>query len=116
MEKMQRTLIKSLALGLIVMNLVTAFALPCCALAAEPGTPAPNESQSAPARPDALAIAIVVGLACIAAGYAVAHVASAAIGIISEKPEMFGRTLVFVGLAEGIAIYGLIIGIMLMSV
>jgi len=61
-----------------------------------------------------LAIALVVGISCLAAGWAVGRVGSAAIGAVSEKPEMFGRALVFVGLAEGIAIYGLIIGIMLM--
>lgn len=59
------------------------------------------------------AIAVSVGISCAAAGYAVGRVGSAAIGAISEKPELFGRSLIFVGLAEGIAIYGLLIGILL---
>jgi V/A-type H+-transporting ATPase subunit K len=45
----------------------------------------------------------------------VATVGAAAIGAVAEKPEVFGRALVFVGLAEGIAIYGLIISIMILN-
>ena len=62
-----------------------------------------------------LSVAIVVGSACIAAGIAVARVGSAALGAASERPELLGRSLILVGLAEGIAIYGLIIGIMLIG-
>ena len=58
-------------------------------------------------------IAITVGIGCVSAGYAVGKVGAAALGAASEKPELMGRALIFVGLAEGIAIYGLIIGIML---
>ncbi|HOC59822.1 MAG: hypothetical protein KBA28_03655 [Syntrophaceae bacterium] len=58
---------------------------------------------------------VAVGLACLASGYAVAKIGSAAIGAVSEKPELMGRTLVFLGLAEGIAIYGLIIAIMILN-
>ena len=63
---------------------------------------------------DFLAIALCVGLACLGAGHAVAKVGSAAMGAIVEKPELMGRALIFVGLAEGIAIYGLIFGVMLL--
>ena len=62
-----------------------------------------------------LSVAIVVGSACVAAGIAVARVGSAALGAASERPELLGRSLILVGLAEGIAIYGLIIGIMLIG-
>ena len=58
---------------------------------------------------------LAVGLACIASGFAVARIGSAAIGAVSEKPELMGRTLVFLGLAEGIDIYGLIIAIMILN-
>jgi len=57
--------------------------------------------------------ALAVGLGCVGAGIAVAQVGAAALGAISEKPDMLGKTLIFVGLAEGIAIYGLIICIMI---
>jgi len=59
--------------------------------------------------------AISAGISSLAAGYAVAAVGSASIGALAEKPELFGRVLVMVGLAEGIAIYGLIIAILILN-
>ena len=62
-----------------------------------------------------LGAALATGLACIGAGIAVGIAGAAAIGGITEKPEILGRTLIFVGLAEGIAIYGLIISFMILN-
>ena len=62
-----------------------------------------------------VAAALATGLSSLAAGYAVASVGSAAIGAIAEKPELLGRVLILVGLAEGIAIYGLIISILILN-
>ncbi|HXH90138.1 MAG TPA: ATP synthase subunit C [Thermoanaerobaculia bacterium] len=62
-----------------------------------------------------VAAAIAAGLAALGAAYAVAVVGAAAMGAIAEKPETAGRALIFVGLAEGIAIYGLIIAIMILG-
>lgn len=62
-----------------------------------------------------LAAAIAVGLGSAGAGAAVGYVGAAAMGTIGEKPELAGRALIFVGLAEGIAIYGLIIAIMILG-
>jgi len=62
-----------------------------------------------------IAAAICVGFSSLAAGWAVSTVGAAAMGAISEKPELAGRALIFVGLAEGIAIYGLIVAIMLLG-
>ncbi|HXY95911.1 MAG TPA: ATP synthase subunit C [Steroidobacteraceae bacterium] len=62
-----------------------------------------------------LAAALSTALAALGAGYAVARVGSAAVGAIAEKPELFGRVLVLVGLAEGIAIYGLIVSILILN-
>ena len=61
------------------------------------------------------AAAISTGLAALAAGIAVAYVGTAAVGALAEKPELTGRVLIFVGLAEGIAIYGLIISIIILG-
>ena len=63
----------------------------------------------------ALAAAISTGLATIGAGIAVSSTGAAAVGAIAERPESFGRSLIFVGLAEGIAIYGLIIAFMVLN-
>ena len=62
-----------------------------------------------------LAASIATGFGCVGAGIAVAYVGAAAVGAVGEKPEVAGRTLIFVGLAEGIAIYGLIIAIMILG-
>jgi V/A-type H+/Na+-transporting ATPase subunit K len=61
-----------------------------------------------------LGAAIATGLAAIGSGVAVGIAGAAAIGAIAEKPELLGRTLIFVGLAEGIVIYGLIISFIIL--
>jgi V/A-type H+-transporting ATPase subunit K len=62
-----------------------------------------------------ISAAFATGISALAAGIAVAYVGAAAMGAMSEKPEISGRALVYVGLAEGIAIYGLIISIMILG-
>lgn len=62
-----------------------------------------------------LGAALATGLACIGSGYGVGVVGAAALGAVSENESMFGRTLIYVGLAEGLAIYGLIISIMILG-
>jgi len=62
-----------------------------------------------------LAAALSTGLASIGAGIAVASTGSAALGAISEDSKLLGKTLIFVGLAEGIAIYGLIVTILILN-
>jgi len=57
--------------------------------------------------------ALSTGLACVGAGHAVGSIGASAIGAVSEDPKILGKTLIFVGLGEGIAIYGLIISIMI---
>ena len=59
--------------------------------------------------------ALATGLSSLGAGLAVGKVGAAAIGALAEKPELFGRLLIFVGLAEGIAIYGLIVSILVLN-
>jgi V/A-type H+-transporting ATPase subunit K len=94
------------------------------ARAEDPPAPAQTAPETA-ARPaggltvgDGLAmlgIALATGVSVLGAGYAVGVVGAAALGTITEKPEMFGRTLIFIGLAEGLAIYGLIVSILLLG-
>ena len=56
-----------------------------------------------------------VAISCLASAYALAKIGSAALGAMSEKPEIGGRAIIFLGMAEGIAIYGLIIAIMILN-
>jgi V/A-type H+-transporting ATPase subunit K len=62
-----------------------------------------------------LAAAIAVAGSSIGAAIAVAYTGAAALAAMSERPELFGRAMVIVGLAEGIAIYGLIVAIILIG-
>lgn len=60
------------------------------------------------------AAAAVMGLAAIAAAYAIAATGTAGAGATAEKPEVFGKVMIFVALAEAIAIYGLVIAVLIL--
>ncbi len=62
-----------------------------------------------------LAAALVTGMSCLGAGYAVACAAPAAIGAFSEDASAFGKAIIFVVLGEGVAIYGLLISILIIN-
>jgi V/A-type H+-transporting ATPase subunit K len=62
-----------------------------------------------------IAAALSTGLSCVGAGIAVASAASAALGAISEDSSILGKSLIFVALAEGVALYGLIVSIMILG-
>ena len=62
-----------------------------------------------------IAAAAATAIACVGAGFAVANVGSAAMGLVGEKPEMLGTTLIYLGLAEGIAIYGVIVSLLIIQ-
>ncbi|MFZ5541284.1 MAG: ATP synthase subunit C [Pseudomonadota bacterium] len=82
--------------------------------------PALAQGPAAALPPDAwtwglLSAALATGMSSLGAGYAVAKLGTAAVGALAEKPDLFGRLLIFVGLAEGIAIYGVIISILILN-
>lgn len=58
---------------------------------------------------------IAIAGSCLGAGLAVAYTGAAALALMSERPELFGRAMVVVGLAEGIAIYGLVVAVLLIG-
>lgn len=62
-----------------------------------------------------IAAALATGLSGIGGGIAVASAASAALGAISEDSSIFGKSLIFAGLAEGICLYGLVISFMILG-
>ena len=102
-------LIVALAAAFLLFGVVPAGAQEAADEAAE------TEQQEAIPSGVAIGAGLATGLAAIGAGIAVAITGSAAIGGITQKPELLGRTLIFVGLAEGIAIYGLIISFMILT-
>ena len=62
-----------------------------------------------------IGIGLPTALAAVGAALALGPIGSAALAVTAEKPEMFGRTLVYMGLAEGVAIYGLVMSILLLG-
>ncbi len=62
-----------------------------------------------------IGVAIPTAMSTLAAAYAVASIGAASLAVLAERPEVFGRTLIYLGLAEGIAIYGLVISILLLD-
>lgn len=77
-----------------------------------------QEPGAVPAKAQGLgfiAAALAVLGSSIGAGIAVSAVGAAAMGAVAERPELMGRSLIYVGLAEGIAIYGLIVAIMILG-
>jgi len=86
------------------------------ALAAEDDDETPAEPAAASVQGKiVISAAVVMAAALLAAGYAVASVGAAAMGAASERPEIMVRALVFVALAEGIAVWGLIVVVVLIG-
>ena len=62
-----------------------------------------------------VAAAVAFGLGAVGAGVAIAHVGSAAMGAVAEKPQIAGQALIFVALAEGIVVFGFITALMILG-
>ena len=131
------------ALRLVVGSLVAAFAIGALAIATaaisgSSGVDAGSGDRDAVALVDAAAAspqadaaatdtapvdsgaafigaAIAVAASAIGAGIAIADAGSAALATVSEQPDLFGRAMVVVGLAEGVAIYGLIVAVLILG-
>ncbi len=98
-------------LGIVVVGTIVVLSGGISASAAE-------ATQAAASTADGLkyiAAALAIGISAIGSGIAVASSSAAALGALSEDPKIFGKAFVFVGLAEGIAIYGLIISILILN-
>jgi V/A-type H+-transporting ATPase subunit K len=102
----------SIALAGAIVGIAGILSLPA-AMAAEPTAGA----ELAPEvwRWGLFSAALVTAVSALAAALAVYGVGSAAMGALAEKPELFGKLLIFVGLAEGIAIYGIIISVLILN-
>ena len=81
--------------------------------------PAPAQATSTTTSNDAgaayIGAAIAVAASALGAGIAIAYAGSAALATVSEQPDLFGRAMVVVGLAEGVAIYGLIVAVLILG-
>jgi V/A-type H+/Na+-transporting ATPase subunit K len=105
-----------LMIGAVVLLVAALTAGPAgAAVAVEGSKSAAAASGTSSSSAALLGAAIAVAGSTIGAGIAVAYAGAAALAAMSERSEVFGRAMVIVGLAEGIAIYGLIIGILLIG-
>lgn len=107
--KIRKALKLNLSTFVPIMVMMIVLLLPSSSKAAEAGT-----SAAASDGLKYIGAALSTGLATIGTGYAVGTVGSAALGAISEDQSILGRTIIFVGLAEGIAIFGVIISILIL--
>ena len=108
----RRLIIFSLGLGILLMTAATALA--------QAGHEAGGASVGAPEDPArtiglAIGAGLTMGLSVIGSGIAVGRIGSAAMGAAAEKPELLTRSLLFVALAEGLAVLGFAIAIMLVQ-
>jgi len=60
------------------------------------------------------AAALAVGISCIAGGMAVGRIGSAAMGAMSENPDLSGKALPYAGLAEGICLWGFLVALLIL--
>lgn len=105
-------LVAVLAFAAVIAIAATAILLASPVLAAAPPQPALGDSAIGLGL---FSAALATGLSSLGAGLAVGKLGAAAVGALTEKPELLGRLLILVGLAEGIAIYGLIVSILILN-
>ena len=105
-------------IAIAVLTFATGVVATLALFAAGPALAA--EAAAVPVDPSVLrwgftAAAASGGIAALCPRYALPQVGKAELGALAEKPDLFGRVLVMVGLAEGIAIYGLIVSILILN-
>lgn len=100
------------AFALLIALAASALLFATPGIAAAPGAPPPGEQAIGLGL---FSAALATGLSSLGAGIAVGKLGAAAVGALAEKPELLGRLLILVGLAEGIAIYGLIVSILILN-
>ena len=93
---------------LVILVLLAALAVPIAFAQTTTGAAAASTAKY-------LAAAAAVGLACIGGGLAVGQIGAAAMAAMSENPELSGKALPYVGLAEGICLWGFIVALMILS-
>lgn len=118
-KKVKTAVVSQLAAFMIVCAVTIAVPMVASAAtddsATAPTTSSTDSANSSKEGLGLLAAALVTGLAGIGGGIAVAAAAPAAIGATAEDPKSFGKSLIFVALGEGIALYGLLISILILN-
>ncbi|MDI9620161.1 MAG: V-type ATP synthase subunit K [Candidatus Nezhaarchaeota archaeon] len=110
MKKLTMLSLMLVALSLAVISASLVEAYNQMNVAAETGA---TEDESFKVGLSRIGSGLAIGLAGLGAGLGLGTASAAAIGAVAEKPEMFGRTMIYVVFTEAIAIYGLVIALLL---
>ncbi len=123
-QAVQRALVLSMAAtAILAVGLFIGAAVGPGPDQAEAAAPAATPALQAPTTSTApvdsgsafIGAGIAVAASALGAGIAIAYAGSAALAAVSEQPDLFGRAMVVVGLAEGVAIYGLIVAVLILG-
>lgn len=112
-KNVRGALLGNIASFFAICILTTVFAAGASASAMSPDTASAAAAAASDNGMAYLAAALAVGLSCVGGGIAVASAASSALGALSENEGIFGKALIFVGLAEGVALYGLLVALLI---
>ena len=112
----KRRVVMSMIFIVFVLLIMSAIPLVNAgAQAVETGKPAISQEQAEVAKFGFIAAAVAFGFGAIAAGIGIANVGAAAMGAISEKPEVAGQALIFIALAEGLVVFGFITALIILG-
>jgi V/A-type H+-transporting ATPase subunit K len=112
----KRRVVMSMLFVVLVLLMMSAIPLVNAgAQALETGKPAISKEQADVSKFGFIAAAISFGFGAIAAGIGIANVGAAAMGAISEKPEVAGQALIFIALAEGLVVFGFITALIILG-
>ncbi len=98
-----------------VLAVALLFTVAALAQETKPGAPPADQAAVSKAVGLGAAAAFAIGLSVLGAGYAVGRIGSAALGAAAEKPELLPRSILFVALAEGLAVLGFAFAMMLLQ-
>ncbi len=117
-KKAKTALVSQIAAFMIVCAVTIAVPMVASAATEQPAATTTSSNDGTNAGKEGLgllAAGLVTGLAGIGGGIAVGAASPAAIGATAEDPKSFGKSLIFVALGEGIALYGLLISILILN-
>ena len=100
----------------LAIVLVLFFAVSASLVYSQEAAAATAEAASSSTMLKYIAAALAVGISCIAGGIAVGQIGSAAMGAMSENPELSGKALPYAGLAEGICLWGFLVALLILVV
>jgi V/A-type H+-transporting ATPase subunit K len=61
-----------------------------------------------------ISAALAVGMACLGGGMAVGKLGAAAMGAIAEDASLAGKAIPYLGLAEGICLWGFLVALLIL--